>query len=200
MNKTNIIVGVIAVIALILAGLAYLKNTESSPVASTQNYGNTSIDGSQANLPNPSNSDYNVARLALGLGTNMSNSNSGVGNINIEAQSQSMTAGTTTACTIANPFDATSTIMSITANFKSGISGGVTFALGTTTSGTATSSGMLTSAFGSNVGGVITWDPSVSNAYIAPSGEVVLGYTTGSATGTPYIINGTCSAVFQSVN
>lgn len=196
MNKTNIIVGVIAVVALILGGLAYIKNTSVS--SGTQSFGNVSVDGSQSNLPNPSNSDYSVARLAQGFGTNLS-VNSGVGNINIEGQAQNMVAGTTTVCTIQNPFNATSTIMSVVANLKTGISGGATFALGTTTSGTATSTSMSSVAFGTFVGGLITWDPGVQNAYLAPLGQVTLGFTAGSATGTPYIINGTCSALFQSV-
>jgi hypothetical protein len=202
MNKTNIIVGAIAVIALIVGGIAFLRgpsSSTSSSVASTQNYGNTSIDGSQSNLPNPSNSDYSVARLAQGFGTNLS-VNSGVGNINVEAQAQNMVAGTTTVCTIQNPFNATSTIMSVTANLKTGISGGATFALGTTTSGTATSTGLATTAFGTFVGGLITWDPSVNNAYLAPLGQITLGFTGGSATGTPFTINGTCSALLESVD
>lgn len=195
MNKTNIIVGGIAVLALLLGGIAFLRgssSTNDSPVASTQNYGNTSIDGSQSNLPNASNSDYSVARLAQGFGTN-------IGNINVETQAQNMVAGTTTVCTIANPFNATSSIMNIVLDVKAGISGGATFALGTTTSGTATSTNVLSSALATNAGGVITWDPSTNNAFLGPNGQITLGFTAGSATGTPYIINGTCAVMLQSV-
>ena len=177
--------------ALILGGISFLRATPAT-VASTQSFGNTSIDGSQSNLPNASNSDYSVARLAQGFGTN-------IGNINVEAQAQTMVAGTTTVCTIANPFNATSSIMSVDINLKTGISGGATFALGTTTSGTATSTNLLSSALATNVGGVITWDPGTNNAFLAPNGQVTLGFTSGSATGTPYIINGTCAVMLQSV-
>jgi hypothetical protein len=200
MNKTNIIVGAIAVVALILGGISFFRATPAT-VASTQSFGNTSIDGSQSNLPNPSNSDYSVARLAQGFGTNLSNSNTGAGNINIEAQAQNMISGTTTVCTLANPFNATSTITGFVVDLKTGVlTGGGTFAAGTTTSGTATTTGLFSTTYASSSAGqVFTWDPGSLNGYLGPTGQVTLGFTAGSATGTPYSIVGTCSATFQSV-
>lgn len=198
MNKSNIIIGGIAILALFLGGFSLLAKEKTS-TAMTQTVGNIAQSGTQANLPNPSNSDYAVSRLALGFGTNLSNPAGTFGNINIESQAQQMTAGTTTACIIQNPFNATSTLMSFVGDLQTGISGGATFAIGTTTSGIGTSTNMLSVALATGVGGLMTWDPGVQNAYIAPLGSVVVGYTGASATGTPFTINGYCQAMFQSV-
>lgn len=198
MKKTTTIIGVVAVIALLVA--IWAKATPAStPIVGAANYGNTSTDGTQTNLPNPTNYDYLVARLSLGLGTNTSVSGSGVGNINISGQRAQMLASavaTSTPCVIQNPNSSTSTITNLSFQVTTGTttSGFVTIA--TSTSPNATTSLITTGTIGSNAQGLITWDGGINNNMIPGFGYVVFGVS-GISSGFSY--NGTCSAVFQSI-
>lgn len=202
MNKTNIIIGGIAVIALL--GVIFLGLTRA-PAQTTTSFGNTSIDGTQANLPNPSNYDYLVARLVLGLGTNTSVSSTGVGNINIAGQRQLLASGTSTVCAIQNPLNATSSVMNVSMNITTATSSAITWGLGTSTTQFATSTSMETAAIAASNQGTITWDPGSNNAVIGPGQWFTIGPAAGTAGNTGAFSNGvvlvgSCQMTLQSAN
>lgn len=197
MTKTIITAGIVALI--VAVGL-WLILPAKAPIA-TASFGNTSTDGSQSNLPTPTNYDYLVARLGLGLGTNLSVSSTGAGNINILGQKMNLVGATTTPCNIQSPFTtATSTaelIMNITTAtstsqniqiatasvpnaFTTIVSSGVTV-----TGGTQATLGVDTIA--SSTGQLIT---------VGPSGWIAAG----SSNSTALTYGGTCSVIFTSAN
>lgn len=195
-----------ALVALIVTGGIWLVLPSKTPVIGANAvFGNTSIDGSQSNLPNPSNSDYAVARLALGLGTAMTNSSSGAGNINLEAVRQVIATATTTTCSIANPFLATSTILSFSYNITVGTStpaAGIDYTVGTTTTAFATSTNMVADQYvAAGAQKTITWDPGANNSVLSANQFITVGALASSTiTGTGGIVTGgTCAATFESL-
>lgn len=193
-----------AVVALVVAFGLWCVLPAKTPVVGATNFGNTSIDGSQSNLPNPSNYDYLVARLALGLGTNISNSNTGVGNINVAGQKMNLVSGTSTPCAIQNPLNATSTISSVSMNITVATSSAITWSVGSSTTAFATTSNMETVAVAAGAQQTITWDPGADNAQIAPRDWVVIGASGATAAGTgaftSIILGGTCQIVLNSAS
>lgn len=195
MKNTTIIISGIVVILAILA-LIIFGTHKAQPV---QILGNTSIDGSQANLPNPSNSDYEVARLALGLGTNLSNSNTGVGNINYEGQRMNMVAATTTPCAIQNPFNATSTLVDAVYNVTVATSTSAALVISTSTTAYGVPASGNSPVFGAtlaaNAQGSFMLGETASSTglgiVLGPSSWIVYTLTSANTLG------GTCSAVFQ---
>lgn len=198
-NKTTMTTIKIALIAAVVALIVSAAAWGVAPVKSSSvTYGNTSTDGSQAILPNPSNFDYLVGRIAIGLGTNVSNSNTGAGNINLEGQRMALVAATTTPCAILNPLNATSSVTGFTMNITTSTSTAISLAIGTSTTAYATSTTMETAAVAAGAQATITWDPGVNNAVIGPGQYIVAGNATGQVT-YPFAIGGTCQATFQSV-
>lgn len=194
MNKTNIVIGTIASLALL--GVIWLGLGHKTQIAS---FGNTSIDGSQTILPNPSNYDYLVARLALGLGTNLSNSNTGAGNLNIAGQRVAINTASTTVCAIQNPLGVTSTIMGVYVSITGATSSAATYGLGTTTTQYGTSTNMTTQTIGASSQGIITWDPGTDNSLIGPNAWFTVG---NAPTGVfyPYAASGFCGMTVESAN
>lgn len=188
----------IAIGALILAAVALLVGFNSSErTVNPVTFGNTSIDGSQSILPNPSNTDYDVARLALGLGTNLSNSSTGAGNVVFEAQRANLTPATTTPCSIQNPFNATSTLLGTTLNVTTATSTSASFVIATSTSAFANTSIFFGATLAANALGSFAAGESATSTglgiVIPPTGWVT--YTLSSAN----TLGGTCTAVFQSI-
>lgn len=198
MNETLKTIGVSAFVALVVAGGIWLALPAKTPVVGANAvFGNTSIDGSQSNLPNPSNSDYDVARLALGLGTNLSISNTGVGNVNIEAQKMNLVAATTTPCAIQNPLNATSTVQDVTVNVTTSTSTTASFSVATSTTAFANTSPYYGATLAANVDGTFMAGETASSTglgvVLPPTGWVVMTLSSQNTLG------GTCSAVFQSM-
>lgn len=199
MNNTLKTVITSAFVALIVAGGIWLTlPAKEATVGAAALFGTTSIDGSQANLPNPSNGDYVVARVALGIGTALTNSNTGSGNVVEEAQRMAIVSASTTPCAILNPFNATSTVMNFVMNVTTATSTGTSFAIGTSTTAFATTTSMETAGLASNAQGTITWDPGLNNSVIGPGQYVVAGNATGQVF-YPFAVGGFCQATFQSV-
>lgn len=191
-----------ALVALIVAGGLWLALPAKTPIVGANAiFGNTSIDGSQSNLPNPSNSDYDVARLALGLGTNLSVSATGAGNVNIEAQRMNMLAATTTPCAIQNPFNATSTLVDAAYNVTTATSTAASLIISTSTTAygvpTSGNSPVFGGTLAANAQGTFSVGETASSTgygiVLAPTAWVVFTLTSANTLG------GTCSAVFQSV-
>lgn len=188
-----------ALVALVVTGGTWALLPAKTPAIGAQAiFGNTSIDGNQANLPNPSNADYLVARLALGLGTNLSNSNTGAGNVVIEAQRQNIVAATTTPCAIQNPFNATSTLVDGTINITTSTSTAGVFTIATSSTAFATTSPIFGATLASGADGTLLTGETASSTglgvVLGPSAWLVFGVT-GAGYGFTY--GGTCSAVFQ---
>lgn len=163
-------------------------------------FGNTATNGSQAVLPNPTNYDYLVARLALGLGTNLSNSNTGVGNINIFAQKMAMVAATTTPCAIQNPTSSTTTAQfNINITTATSTASTLTIATSSTAFSTTTGGVIASPGVGANVQESISVDGSAAsvNTIVSPNGWIVLGAAGVASGGFTY--GGTCSAVFTTL-
>lgn len=184
-------IGISALVALIVATGVWLVLPAKTPVVGANALlGNVSVDGSQSNLPNPSNSDYEVARLALGLGTNSTP-------INIEGQRMSLVAATTTPCAIQNPFNATSTVQNVTINVTTATSTSASFSIATSTTAFNASSVYYNATLAANAQGTFMAGETASSTglgiVLPPTGWVVM--TLGSAN----TLGGTCSAVFQSV-
>ena len=198
MTTSQKVIGAVAVLGVILGAVALLLPHSTPSTATT--FGNTSVDGSQSNLPNPSNFDYLVARLALGYQTNLSVNGTGANNINVEAQRANMVSTSTVICAIQNPFNATSTIQNVVFNPTVGTSSSLTLTVGTSTSAVATSSTMMTVVVpAGSTGYPATWDPSTNNAAIPPGDWVVFGPGAGTAVTYAYTYTGTCSGLFQSL-
>lgn len=193
--KTYVIAGIVSLI--VAGGIWLALPAKTTTVTTAASFGNTSIDGSQSNLPNPSNYDYLVARLGLGLGTNVSNSNTGVGNLNIESQKMVLIASTT-PCAIQNPTGATSTIINFALNVTTSTSTATSFAIGTSTTQYATTTTMETAGLGAGSQGTITWDPGVNNSVIGPGQWIVAGNALGQVF-YPFATGGSCSATFETV-
>ena len=199
--KINVILGLV-ILSLVIGFIGLVKTPSKNSVVS---FGNVSTDGSQSVLPNPSNFDYLVARLALGFGTNVIGSN-----VVQEAQKQVLATATTTICTIQNPFNATSTILSAGFNITTGTStpaNGINFIMGTTTGQYSTTTNMLSSIYTSpNTGTTVvaTWDPGVNNSVLGPKEWITMGALASSSLSALWTnginVTGTCQAVFQSVN
>lgn len=194
LTKTVIISGIIA---LVVSGVAWASFPAKTSHVS---FGNTSVDGSQSNLPNPSNSDYAVARLALGLGTNLSNSNTGVGNVIIEAQKMVMNVATGTPCAIQNPLSATSTVLTAGFNITTSTSTAGSLTIATSSTAFATTSPVFGAIVPANVEGTYVGGETASSTglgiILGPSSWVVFGVA--GATGG-YTYGGTCSITVQSV-
>lgn len=197
MNDTLKTIITSAVVAFIITAGIWLTLPAKTPVIGAATFGNTSVDGSQSNLPNPSNADYEVARLALGLGTNLSNSNTGAGNVVIEAQRMSLVAATTTPCAVQNPFNATSTVLSTTVNVTTATSTSASFNLATSTTAFAATSPYFGATLAANAQGSFTAGETASTTglgvILPPTGWVVMTLSSANTLG------GTCSATFQSV-
>lgn len=183
-----------AIVSALVVAALWLAIPAKTPVAGLQSFGNTSIDGSQANLPTPSNFDYLVARVALGLGTNMTNSNTGAGNVNIFAQRMALTVATTTPCAIQNPTTATTSAL-LQLNITTGTSTAGTLTVATSTTAFATTTAITTLTVGANNPEAFSIDGggATSNMLVAPLGWVVVG-----AAGAPggFTYGGTCAVVF----
>lgn len=204
MNDTIKTIVTSAIVAIVVAGGIWLTLPAKTPIVGADAvFGNTSVDGSQSNLPNPSNTDYDVARLALGLGTNLSNSNTGAGNVNIEAQRMNLNVATITPCAIQNPFNATSSLVDATFNVTTGTSSAAQIVFATSTTAFATTSALATmQVAASSDGTFVTGETATSTGIgvvLGPSNWLVIGTALGSAVGYGYTYGGTCSAVFQSV-
>lgn len=210
MQTSQKIIGGIAVIALVFGLISFFRGPSSKTTTivqpgqsqPTQTFGNTSIDGSQSILPNPSNFDYLVARLALGLGTNLSNSNTGSGNVVYEAQAASIAASSSVLCSLVNPFNSTSTIVNTSIYFTTAPTSTLQLVEGTSTvqQPTATSSGMQTvSVPVSATGTAFTWDAGVNNNVVGTGQVVTFGIGGGSANAGNYAPAGKCQGVFISV-
>lgn len=184
-------IGISALVALIVATGIWLVLPAKTPVVGANALlGNVSVDGSQSNLPNPSNSDYEVARLALGLGTNSTP-------INIEGQRMALVAATTTPCAIQNPFNATSTVQNVTINVASSSASSEEFSIATSTTAFNASSIYYGATLAANAMGTFMAGETASSTglgvVLPPTGWVVM--TLASATS----FGGTCTAVFQSI-
>lgn len=166
-------------------------------------FGNTSIDGSQAALPNPSNGDYVVARLALGLGTNVSVSSTGAGNVNIEAQKMNLNVATITPCAIQNPFNATSTIIDAVFNVTTATSSLAQMVFATSSTAFATTSILAVQSIPANAEATLVTGQSATSTDIGvvlgPKDWVVIGTGPASTADYGYTLGGTCSVVFQSM-
>lgn len=184
-----------AIVALVVSAGIWLALPAKTAVVGATNFGNTATSGTQANLPNATNYDYLVARLALGLGTNTSN-------VVIEAQRMSLVSATSTPCAIQNPFNATSTVQTVTMNITTATSSAITWAVGSSTTAFATSSNMESIPVVAGAQTTITWDPGINNATLSPRGWVVIGPDTATLVGTgafsSVVLAGSCSATFQS--
>lgn len=190
-------IGISAIVALIITSGVWLMLPAKTPVVGANAvFGNTSVDGSQSNLPNPSNTDYDVARLALGLGTNLSNSNTGAGNVVLEAQRMALVAATTTPCAIQNPFNATSTVQSVTVNVTTSTSTSASFQLATSTTAFANTSPIFGATLAANQQGTFMTGETASSTglgvVLPPSAWIVMTLTSANTLG------GTCSAILQS--
>lgn len=199
MNNTLKTISISALVAFIVTGAIWLALPAKTPVIGANAvFGNTSIDGSQANLPNPSNSDYEVARLALGFGTNLSNSNTGAGNVNIEGQRVAITAASTTLCAIQNPFNATSTLQEFTMNVTTASSTATQLVIGSSTNAFSPANSPFYGATlaASREGTFVTGDTATSTGL-----GVVLGPTDWMIVTTPtaQTLGGTCSGLFVSI-
>ena len=139
MNKTNIIVGVIAVVALIVGGLAYIKVPATQASSGLQTYGavgGTVMPNGKV-LPNPSVLDYFLARVALETDGPFLEGGATVATGIIEQPqitscNQGIYAGSSTQFAIKNPNSATSTltVLDVTAT---GQATTTTFLVGTST-------------------------------------------------------------------
>lgn len=98
----------------------------------------------------------------------------------------------TTFCAILSPA-ATSSLTFADINVTSGTSTAFTLAVGTSSSNTAfsTTSSIGTLSVASSAQGSWTFDPTISNAILAPSQWIVVGETGG-----PLVIGGTCQYSF----
>lgn len=197
MKNFPTILGGIALLIAVGALLLGFSNSAMKAVSQATPFGNTSIDGNQALLPNPSNTDYEVARLALGLGTNLSNSNTGAGNVVVEAQRVAMVAATTTPCAIQNPFNATSTVQDFVANITTATSTAVGFQIATSTTAFLNTSPVFGATLAANQQGTFMTGETASSTglgvILPPTGWVTMTLTSANT------IGGTCSAVFDSV-
>lgn len=137
------------------------------------------------------NLDYLVLSQALGFTT--------PGNpttVNMTAVRSALTTGSNIPCVVQNPFNATSSIMSVAFNVSSSSATSFTIAIGTSTVSTATSSVLTSGTIGANTQGTITWDPSSNNGVIAPNGYITGGTNNGSLVG----FGGSCTALFVTDN
>ena len=117
--------------------------------------------------------------------------------VDVMAIQQSFTAATTTPCSIANPFSATSTIVGYMAVITTGTSTAATIDVATSTTAYATSTNLVTAyPVGSGKQAFIQWFPSgASNATLGPS-EYINIKTAGAGLGG-YTYTGTCSALLM---
>lgn len=199
MNNNLITAAVVsAIVAIVVAGGIWLSLPAKEDTVA-QGFGNTSVDGSQANLPNPTNYDYIVARVAMGLGTNLTNSNTGSGNINFEAQKMVLNVATGTPCAIQNPFNATSTLVDATLNITTSTTTAGVITIATSTTAFATTSPIFGATLASGAQGTFMAGETASSTglgvVLPPTGWLVIGVA-GATGGFTY--GGTCSAVFQS--
>lgn len=195
-NKKVNIIGAIAAVALLgVAWLLFVPANSPTEVTPTPIAGNTATNGTQANLPNATNYDYLVARLALGFGTNTSN-------VNMLAQRMTLVSGTSTPCAIQNPFNATSTVLTVSMNITTATSSAISWAVGSSTTAFATSSNMESIAVAAGSQYTLTWDPGNNNAVLAPRAWIVIGADTATLPGTgafnSIILAGSCQATFVS--
>lgn len=199
MNNTLKTIGISALVAFIVTGAIWLALPAKTPIIGANAvFGNTSIDGSQANLPNPSNSDYEVARLAFGLGTNLSVSSTGAGNVNTEAQRVNITAASTTLCAIQNPFNSTSTLQEFTMNVTVASSTATSLVIGSSTSAFSPAvSPFFGATLAANSQGTFMAGETASSTGLG----VVLGPTAWMIVTTPtaQTLGGTCSGTFVSI-
>lgn len=196
MNDTLKTIITAAIVALVVAGGTWLVlPAKEAHVGAATVFGTTSVDGSQANLPNPSNYDYLVARVALGLGTNLTNSNTGAGNVNVEAQKMNLVAATTTPCAIQNPFNATSTLVNAVMNVTTGTSTAAVLTIATSTTAFAATSPVFGATLAANTQGTFMAGETASSTglgvVIPPTGWVTFTLASQNT------LVGTCSAVFQ---
>lgn len=184
-----------AIVAFIVATGIWLVLPAKTAVVGASNFGNTATSGTQANLPNPTNYDYLVARLVLGLGTNTSN-------VLVGAQRMALVSGTSTPCAIQNPYNATSTVLGLSMNITTATSSAITWAIGSSTTAFATSSNMESIAIAAGAQSTITWDPGSNNAVLSPRGWIVIGPDTATVSGTgaftSIVLAGSCQVTFVS--
>jgi len=201
---------ILAGLALLIAVGALVLGFNHQTAGSTVSYGNTTtaipepggtalVDGQIA--PNPSTSDYIVARVyaavqMLGLWDNTSVP------VHIQAVRMAMTNATDTPCVLQNPFTASSTILS-TSFTPSLIGGTLTMTLAdayipnaTTTVIQQFSSSVANTAFVSNGAATTTTFGGTVLPTVPASGYVTYGTNASSSAE----FAGFCSAVFQTIN
>lgn len=104
------------------------------------------------------------------------------------------------ACSIANPYNATSTLNNFAINILVATSSTNTLVVGTSTTATGTSTTpLITSTVGSGLTQVLSFDGGTNTNIIGPGQFVTVGYTNASLS-TGVNIGGVCSATFQSTN
>lgn len=117
--------------------------------------------------------------------------------IGISYVRQASVSGTTTPCNVLSPA-ATTTLNGFAFTPIVGTTTSATATIATSTSPNATTSLIATvSGYVPNV--AITWEGGVNNTVVSPSTYVVLGLAAGSATGG-FVMTGTCTATFQTIN
>ncbi len=183
-------------VSLILVGIFHIgavSQAFGTIAAGITNYTGISITGTPGTFDVSGTATFNGQ-------TTMSAS---VGSISTKVVRQTLTAATTTPCAIQNPFLATSTIVSFALNITTGTSSAAVFAVGSSTTAFATTTGMVANAaITSSATGNITWDPGTNNAAISGSNWIIAGLIAGSngAPNNAYTYVGTCQAVFQTVS
>ena len=123
-----------------------------------------------------------------------------LGGAEIKGVSQSFTSATTTPCSIANPFSATSTLIGYEMEITVGTGTAATIDVGTALTPYATTSDLLiqSSSFAANALGTVPMPgalPTTATSTVISAGEYVNVKTNGAGLGG-YTYTGTCTAVF----
>lgn len=146
----------------------------------------------------PSVFDYLQVTQALGFGPL-----GGANNVNVMGVKANIAAANLVPCSLQNPFNATSTVVSAVFNVTTATSSAGQLVFATSTSATATTTALSKYTLGGGELASIAFSLSTSTgqqAVVAPSGYLNIGTDTGSAVGYPYTWGGTCSAVFMQDN
>lgn len=191
MTKLNVSLG-LALVAILIAIGAWFHG-ESTAVSNVGGVG-TSCGGSISCLLG----DMLVSgSLYLG-GTNPANS------VEMTAVHQSLVSGTSTPCSIQNPYNATSTVTDFALNITTATSSAIQWVVGTSTTAFATSSSMLTQSVAANAQATIAYGDAFGSNVVGPSQYVLAGPGAGTSVGTnafsSILIVGTCQASFKTVN
>lgn len=191
MKTIKIIIGAVIVI-LIAVGISYAITPKS--------------DGTAGAVPThpPTYYPYLQAGQALGLGGIQTSSFTTNNAINLTGTRLALTTstGTTTSCSIQNPFTATSTISSIDIQTSSATTTITSVAIATSTNAfsTTTTNTLLSTTLAANAFGTFTFDGSVNNNILGPGQSIIVTFTgTGAGAGGGSQIAGVCNAVINSI-